>query len=381
MNSPPHEWLSLKFGTYYSTCLVKPSIREISKREFGFGGWEKKIEFRHMQFPNEAEFVKQLVQDRPLYVSCSAAYYEMPAARPMQKKNWLGADLIFDLDAEAHSCAPFTCEECFAKIKMQTQRLIEEFLMPDFGLSEKDVQINFSGSRGYHVRVFKEEFFPLGREERREIVDYIQGTGLEYSSLFHEEDRSITIGERASHFKMLSGPTPTQGGYRGKFAREAAKIISVPEKAGAISPKLRHPENAQKFLKGMEEGDWSRVPITKRDEKFRGIFESLRVRLSDQVDANVTCDTSKILRVPDSIHGGSGMLAKTIKLSQLEKFDPTADALAFPSSKMEKVRFLQAIPSIAWNGETTNEHRAGAAMELPEGLAVYLVAKKAAEPA
>lgn len=377
MAQNPHDFLSTKFGQYYSTCLVKPTMRDISRREFGFGGWEKKIEFRHMQFANETEFVKQLVQDRPLYVSCSGAYYEMPAARPMSKKIWQGADLIFDLDAEAHSCAPFTCEECFAKIKGQTIRLIEEFLMPDFGLSEKDMQINFSGSRGYHVRVFKEEFFPLGREERREIVDYIQGTGLSYDSLFHEEDTAVGT----SHFKKLSGPTITQGGYPGKFAREIAKIASDPQKAGGISPKLKHPETSAKFIAGVNEGDWSRVPITKRDEKFRFIFDSLRVKLSDQLDANVTCDTSKILRVPDSIHGGSGMTAKTIKLSQLASFDPTSQALAFPSQKGEKVKFLQAIPSLAWNGQTTNEHRAGAAMELPEGLAVYLVAKKAAEPA
>lgn len=380
--TPPHEWLAAKFASYYQSAKVKPNIPQIGKREFGFGGWEKKIEFRHMQFDTDTALWQRLVQDRPLYVSCSAAYYEMPAARPMAKKIWQGADLIFDLDAEAHSCAPFTCEECFSKIKGQTVRLIEEFLIPDFGLSPSDFQINFSGSRGYHVRVFKPDFFGLGREERREIVDYIQGTGLSYESLFREEDVHIQRDDGGvSNFKRLSGPKPSQGGYWGKFAREVARMAGKPESAAAISPKLKKTEEAERFVRGIESGDWSRVTITKRDEKFRSIFDSLRVRLSDQLDANVTCDTSKILRVPDSIHGGSGLLAKTIPYGSLEKFDPTTEAAAFSSKSQQLVHFTRDVPSIPWQGSQAEPHKSGEAAALPEALAVYFVCKKAAVPA
>lgn len=379
----PHEWLASKFGQYYQRAQVKPSIRQIEKREFGFGGWEKKIEFRHMAFGSEAALSARLVQERPLFVSCSAAYYELPDGRPMSRKGWLGADLIFDLDAEAHSCAPFTCDACFDKIKTQTMRLIEEFLLPDFGLSENELQLNFSGSRGYHVRVFKEEFFPLGREERREIVDYIQGTGLSYEALFKAEERHVDLGSgKASVLKKLSGPTSSAGGYGGKFAREMVKIANEPEKAAAlISPKLKKPEEAARFVKGIAEGDWSRVKISNQDVKFRSIFDSLKVRLSDQVDANVTCDTGKILRVPDSIHGGSGLLAKTISKRTLGGFDPTRGAACFSQKVAEKIRFTQEVPPIVWDGEVAEGRKKDAVAELPEALAVYYVCKRAAVPA
>jgi len=379
----PHEWLCSKFGQYYQRAQVKPSIRQIKKREFGFGGWEKKIEFRHLAFGTDAALSARLVQERPLFVSCSEAYHELPDGRPMARKGWLGADLIFDLDAEAHSCAPFTCDACFAKIKTQTIRLIEEFLLPDFGLSEGDLQINFSGSRGYHVRVFKEEYFPLGREERREIVDYIQGTGLSYDTLFKTEERHVDLGSgKASVLKRLAGPTSDAGGYGGKFAREMVKIANEPAKAAAlISPKLKKPEEAARFVKGIAEGDWSRVKITSQDGKFRSIFDSLKVRLSDQVDANVTCDTGKILRVPDSIHGGSGLLAKTISKRSIEGFDPTRMAACFSQSALEKIRFTRDVPPIVWDGEVAESHANGSVAEVPEALAVYFVCKRAAVPA
>ena len=70
------------------------------RREFGFGGWEKKIEFRHMAFRSAEDLRMALVRDRPLYVSASSAYYEYPDARPMPRKHWLGADLVFDLDVD-----------------------------------------------------------------------------------------------------------------------------------------------------------------------------------------------------------------------------------------------------------------------------------------
>lgn len=384
MAALPQEWISELFGKHYRTCAVKPSIPDIARREFGFGGWEKKIEFRHLAFGSQDEFLSRLVQDRPLYVSCSAAYYSLPAARPMPKKEWLGADLIFDLDAAAHSCAPFTCEKCFAKVKTQAQRLIEEFLVPDFGISKDDMQLNFSGSRGYHVRVYTRELRALGREERREIVDYIQGTGMSFSSFFSEETRTEDLGKsRMAVIRTLRGPKPGQGGYYGKFANAVVKIAQDAAQAGVLlSPKLKKKEQADRFVEGVREGNWSRVPIAKQDEKYRAIFESLAVKLSDQVDANVTCDTAKILRVPDSLHGASGLVAKTVKMNGLEKFEPTRDAIAFSNNRMVRIRVQNtaSIAPLSWNGQATEQMAAGTEIEVPESLAVYLVCKRAAVP-
>ena len=96
----------------------------------------------------------------------------------MPRKNWLGADLVFDLDAEGHSCGKFTCQECLDKVKADAMKLIDEFLLPDFGFSKGEISVNFSGSRGYHVHVRSGSVMKLDREARREIADYVSGTGL-----------------------------------------------------------------------------------------------------------------------------------------------------------------------------------------------------------
>lgn len=369
------EWLAVKFGSYYERA--KPSIPQIHKREFGFGSFEKKIEFRHFAFNSQEALWAQLRKDRPLYVSASAAYYEFPAARPMAKKNWLGADLIFDLDAPAHSCAPFTCPACFSSIRQKALVLIEQFLIPDFGLSPNELHLNFSGSRGYHVRVYKKELEPLAREDRREIIDYIEGIGIDFDNFLREEPMEGTKLSR------LIGPTPSDGGYPGKFARTVAALASDPASAAQISPKLKKKENADLFLSGIASGNWSKLPLPKAREKFKLIFEQNKLKLYDRVDTdvNVTIDTAKILRLPDSLHGGSGLIAKTMPYSKLPTFSPYQDALAFSMSKKESIQLLRDIPSLEFGGQTHEALAKDAVAELPEAYAVFLVCKKVALPA
>ena len=366
------QWLTEHFRQYYS--IAKPQIPEINRREFGFGGWEKKIEFRHLSFENPQALWNELKSRAPLYVSCSAAYYEFPSGRPMQKKNWLGADLIFDLDAEPDELSPYITQKSLEQIKQKALNLIEEFLIPDFGFSKEELQINFSGSRGYHVRAYKKEAQGLGRQERRELVDYIEGAGLNFSTFFSEEPVP------GSRFKKLAGPSPHMGGYKGKFARRIIKMLKDEKMAAQISPKLKKPENAKKFIAGIEKGIYSNVQIPNAMENFRSIFDTMKLRLTNQVetDANVTIDTSKILRLPDSIHGGSGLIAKTFPLSQADKFSPLKDALAFKSSKTEKIKTLRTIPQMEFNDQTFEKIEKGKEIELPEGYAMYLVCKKTA---
>lgn len=371
---PPPEWLAARFGEYYASA--RPTLPKVERREFGFGGWEKKIEFRHLAFASESALWARLRQDRPLYVSASSAYYESPGARPMARKNWLGADLVFDLDAPAHSCAPFTCPDCLQAIRHKALTLVDDYLLPDFGLSPSELHLNFSGSRGYHVRVHKKELEPLGREERHEIVDYIEGVGLNFDDLVREEPLPGTPMRR------LSGPTPSAGGYPGKYAKAMVKMAQDASRCAAISPKLKKAEAAARFIAGIEAGNWSAVPIPKARETLRAIFEKTRLTLYERVgtDANVTIDTAKILRLPDSLHGGSGLMAKTMPYPQLAGYEPYRDALAFSMHKTEKVKLLRDVPSLEFAGATQEAQKKDACVSLPQAYAVFLVCKKAATP-
>ena len=172
----------------------------------------------------------------------------------MPRKNWLGADLIFDLDAshrehdpEGKDCGKFTCSKCLSHVKGQTVKLIEEFLVPDFGFSKNEISVNFSGNRGYHVHVVNKDVLPLGRDERREMVDYITGTGLQYERFFYKDG------------KKNVGPKPDDGGYHGKFSREIIRLLADKEFAGHLNRKLRKEETLARFIEGIRAGNWDRV--------------------------------------------------------------------------------------------------------------------------
>jgi DNA primase small subunit len=351
------------FSRYYENC--KLNVVRPKEREFGFGGWEKKIEFRHIAVEGEGGLRARLVKDAPLYVSHSVAYYEFPEARPMPKKNWLGADLVFDLDAPAHTCGKFTCQSCLDGVKADAIKLIEEFLVPEFGFSTSELSVNFSGSRGYHVHVRSEAVMGLDREARREIADYVGAVGLSFDKLFWEEG------------KKLQGPTPAQGGYGGKFARAFAKKLSDDGFASSISRKLKKNEERAKLVSAISSGNWDNIGISDRVRKLSEKFEGMKLSMAGRIDSNVTSDTTKLIRMPDSIHGGSGFLAKTIGVAGLASFEPMDGAQVFTKGEM-RVKSAEEVPALRVGGAEFGPLGKGKEVGLPQSAAVYLLCKKAA---
>lgn len=351
------------FSRHYQKGKI--SVKKPERREFGFGGWEKKIEFRHIGVGNEDELRAKLVREAPLYVSHSVGYYDFPGARPMVRKGWLGADLVFDLDAEGHSCGKFTCEKCMEKVKGDALKLIEDFLLADFGFSKDELSVNFSGSRGYHVHVSSEKVHGLEREARREIADYVTGTGLSFGRLFWQEG------------KKLFGPNTKQGGFGGKFARAYVKRLEDDAFASSIARKLKKQEERGKLRSAIEKGNWDNVGIANREKKLMGAFDEMKLTLAGRIDSNVTADTSKLIRMPESLHGGSGFCARKLDISNIGKFEPMNDATAFDSGETV-VKTTEAVPELCVGGFSFGSEEAGKKIELPMAAAVYLLCKKAA---
>src|SRR5271157_5126303 len=159
------ETLAIKriFASYYEQAEFH--IPGIEKREFGIGNL-KKIDARHLNFASAGEFRRYLCNNTPLFVSHSTAYYEFPGATPIQKKVWKGADLVFDLDI--HAEGKFGAYAKLDEVKGDLERLVNDFIINDFGISKENISMNFSGNRGYHVHVSDPAFLPLGGDERRE---------------------------------------------------------------------------------------------------------------------------------------------------------------------------------------------------------------------
>ncbi len=356
------------FSEYYSKAGF--SIPEIEKREFG-AGTERKIDSRHMGFANEGGFRSFLVNRTPLYVSHSVAYYRIPAATPMEKKGWLGADLVFDLDFETES--KYLSKKDFENIRADAIRLVEEFVMPDFGVSKNEVSVNFSGNRGFHIHVRDTRFRKLRGDERREIMEYIRGMGLKYGAFFETDARGMGI----------QGPAASSGGYKGRFAKKILSILEAEPKR--IIPGFRNDRAGEKysafvasFAENIRSGNWSQKERTEGiDNNLRRIAENELPLRTVNADAGVTQDVSKLIRVPNSLHGSTGLCAKILDLGALPGFEPMHHAYVFSGGPV-KIAALEDIPEMEMGNSTHEKIAKGERKEVPEYLAIYLELKGSA---
>lgn len=354
-----------KISEYYANT-AKFAIPSLEKREFGIGNI-KKIDARHLSFNSEQEFRGYLVSNTPLFVSHSAAFYERPGATPIDKKGWLGAELIFDLDL--HAEGKYGVYSILDKVRDDAINLVEKFLVDDFGVDRKNIIIVFSGNRGYHIHVRDSDYFDLGIEERREIADYINGTGLNYRNFFEEHEipgRKIT---------KKVGPKPSDHGYRGRFAR--AVIEKLEKEPKSISNVFSNVDKRTKFVDGISNGDWNKTSIDDITDRLEPIAKELPVHSID-TDVGVTQDVSKLIRVPNSIHGETGLVAKIV--DDISTFNPLDDAIAFDSSgkKTITILFTEDVPKINFGKNSYSEFKKGEKKELPEALAMFFMLKGSA---
>src|SRR2546426_10853545 len=142
----------------------------LTRREFGFMFWEAGMMQRHKSFTSGESLRGFMARQTPMHVYHSTAYYETPGAPTMEEKGWLGADLIFDLDADhIPKAKEMSYEEMLEAVKRKIILLHDDFLERDFGFDDKTLKIVFSGGRGYHIHVRDERIWNLGSHERREI--------------------------------------------------------------------------------------------------------------------------------------------------------------------------------------------------------------------
>ena len=348
------------FSSYYEGASFP--IPLIEKREFGFGNI-KKIDARHLNFGSEGEFRRYLVTNTPLFVSHSTAYYDFPAASPMQKKGWRGADLVFDLDI--HAEGKFGAYAHLEGMKNEIGRLVDDFIINDFGVKREDVIIVFSGNRGYHVHVRDRGLIPLGGDERRELVEYVMGQGLNYRNFFPTSDDPK---------KKLLGPRPDEGGYRGRFARETIRVVN--EQPLVLSKKYKNEKERDFFISGIREGNWSKTSVNQKDllERLAEVAKTLPIHCVN-TDVGVTQDLSKLIRVPNSVHGETGLIAKIV--GDIKPFDPWRDA-AIKGGGGLKVRFIEDVPELPHVFSGLGPFKKDEERELPQQQAVFFVLKGSA---
>lgn len=407
MDSRTARFLKTRFQKYYKNSEIGLPDH-LPNREWAFIFYDDlpdKMMHRHKAFGSPGEALDYLYGMAPAHVYNSTAYYEYPDARKMNEKKWLGAELIFDLDADHLPDAPRNYADMLELVKKETFKLMD-FLLDDFGFSEKEIELVFSGGRGYHLHVKDPRILTLGSPERREIINYISGKDVDYEKFFVEEEIAGEYGA-GSKYKGI-GKNPKRWvlkGYDYGWGKRIAKY-TVDYLQKEVQKKYKKEMFIDLQEKMREEGDNlgqtsinNLIKLASSEKDLNDILNRGRldfnikksgnvlkhfviestkecgINFGASVDEPVTADIKRLIRVPGSLHGGSGLLVKKLALSELEKFDPLNDAVVF-GERPVKVTVSKPF-SVQLKGKDLRVEEG--IQEVPEYAAVYLICRGVAE--
>lgn len=337
----------------------------IQEREFGyvpFGGGM----VRHISFKNEGELIAEILRQAPSSIYCSNARYDHPTL-PMEEKGWKGAELIFDIDAdtimtecktehdfwyckecytlgklpkpekcikcERRNLSEFhtVCKICLQAAKEHVKRLID-ILSYDFDIPMTEINVFFSGNRGYHLHVLDNRFERLDSQARAEIVDYIMCNSVDYKKIASD------LLQNYKYNRQIHG-----------WNKRIFQYI-------------------QKHLLSNEK-PWQK----------RAIYKLIKEAIENQIaliDPSVTTDIHRIFRLAGTLHGGTGLLK--IRVKSLDTFDPQCDPVVLGDSKIEvKVKFCPRLTLKGRGFGPFNNEK----VTLPIYMGVYLMCKGLAEVA
>ncbi len=407
-------WARAAFADYYCTARVDPPPR-FARREFAaFPFSTQTLMRRHASFRTAEEFRSFLVDEVPRHVYYSSAYYRTPSHSTMAAKEWLGADLIFDLDADhLRQAVGKSYPEQLALARQRFRDLVDDFLLGDFGIDPSSLTLVFSGGRGYHAHVHAEGFLGLSSNERRELVEYILGVGLDTRQAVREiregdpgalsvragrdlagADGSQPGGGRRRPFKRLYPPDAP--GWPGRITRALLRILERWEQGG---PELAAREMQEDGLGEASARVWADLLIRQGKsqriregltlEVFAGefppplldaILRQAAIEVQGETDAPVTTDIHRLIRLPNSLHGGTGFRVVPLSRDGLDAFEPFRDA-RIPDDGLPSVKVRLASDVDYPTVPQPARGKEGERLDLPRSAALFLILRGEAVPA
>ena len=310
----------------------------------------------------------------------------------MADKDWLGADLIFDLDGDH---LPGVTDKDFPAminvIQEQAWSLWNDFLEPDFGFKQEYLQVTFSGHRGFHLHYRDPKYFHLDSESRRELVSHIRGEGVEVSDLLN---RSAMPNASGWAKRVAKGVTSVvddldriyngdnkllntiTAGLQEMMDREGVKGLRGKSSIEKLSELMQSDNRRNRVLSG-------RLAVL---NNYAVLFQNLIKADSSVVLGNagetdevVTIDTRRQIRWPGSLHGKSGLRVTEFPLSRLDPdgtnpFDCLSEGIAL--SRQNKVTVEVIVEdSIVRFDDKLYQPSLGDVIELHEAGATFLVLK------
>lgn len=313
---------------YYATHFDLEALSSVldfnnfTHREFGFVSLHGKF-FRNLSFETPHALIDFLIDRTPTdaYVG---ALFDAPPTRetPIHTLEWRGHELVFDLDLTDYdavrkyicSCqgAEQICHSCWQQITLAIE-IIDETLRMDFGL--ENITWVFSGRRGAHGWVIDDIGLTLDQEQRKAIVDYL--------SIVHGEGETARIHDRTKlKYDFRKRIEQTVFKY---FLRNVKRkdLIELGFSANAASNVIRQLklQDWQIDENFMRRFNLNLAKINRYDEILR--------RWAPRIDHKVTIDLRRLLRLPMSIHGKTGHVARILSTEDIFTFNPDEEESIF----------------------------------------------------
>lgn len=376
-NSKEANFLQNLFSEYYKKHTIS-SVPSHEFREFGYGVYRKKIANRNMSFTTETEMNYFLRNSAPLFFSYSNAYYKHPASTPMPTKELFKADIIYEFDADElglevpviNNIQWFDIEHIDAA-KKQVHKLLS-FIENDFNFSREGLAINFSGKAGFHVHLRGKEIQELKKKARIELVDYLTAQNMDYINLGFDLDSLLAPKPLGLWQKRL------YEGIKEFFKKDASEIAKF---TGFQKKKISSITNdIPAILSSLDKGVLVQLDGRKSADFWKKVLDSIVEKEKCPIDRQTSIDLHKIIRVPQTLHGDTGFIAKTLTLDELNSFNPYTDAVVFDnvfakSVEIDKVKVLvKEAPKFNLLNESFGPFKEEE-VELPLYAAVYLIGK------
>ena len=361
------------FKEYYSKASLE--VDSIPRREFAFMTWDGRM-IRHQAHNNEESILEFAQQRAPKAIYASLSKYLDPSHRlpknvdrktvncqecgesykadgnnppcpscgvqnekaDINTKDRRAMTLAFDIDyGDIPGHTKRSPKENLGAAARSTINLVN-LLTKDLGFDQQSIHITFSGQKGFHIRVATENH-PLFSHHaatdefvRKTLINYVSGYSFKpmdfllvtahahSANTWHLKNYSSGWGKRFNEsieyiIKMAFGDDET---FRSvlemympwhedkerkgtKKSLPSAKVIE-----GFKSACVKHGESILKGHNIREMGDANATRL------MSFALARARLRYASFVDSKVTADKARVLRIPGSIHGGSGMVCCTV---------------------------------------------------------------------
>ena len=298
--------------------LPKFIVETLENREFGFDHTGEGPSDRKNVFLDVRDLEDYVKATAPYAMFSSVALYE----NPREMEGWLGAELVFDIDAKdlplrrcqdlhEHGKVCPICLEDAKELARDTLIVLKE----DFGFEK--VHVIYSG-RGYHIRVLDDWAMELDGKAREKVLSYISAA----EEITFEDIRSRRIMLSSGYHRVFR----LRFGY---FIRRANAnhLLNIGLNKFQVERLLENREEIYKNF--VRKGLLTAFPQGIGYRSLTKLFALSSTFSKAYFDGRVTVDVKRILRVPSSLHSKVGLVTTYIGPDErkLERFDPLRDAV------------------------------------------------------